>query len=111
MSTRSLRSPWFLYLATLVLAGSAFAQPSDDNPVASALDDAALESAFWTCDVLATRERLPLSVGVDCVMLTDELKRRRFGGDFSRLIAWWEEHKAIEHARRDDVAPDPLDAP
>jgi hypothetical protein len=100
MTTRSLRSPWFLYLATLVLAGSAFAQTSDDNLVASGLDDAALESAFWNCDVLATREMLPLSVGIDCVMLTDELKRRRFDGDFSRLLAWWQQHKAAEHAAR-----------
>ena len=100
-----LRSPWFLFVFALSAFG-AHAAPTD-GPIAS-LSDAALERAFWDCDVLATHQALPLSLGAHCAMLGDELKARRFGGDFADMLAWWQEHKAAEHAARriDDTGDD-----
>jgi hypothetical protein len=111
MTTRTLRSPWFLYLATLLLASSAFAQAGPDDSSPPIVDDAALENAFWACDVAATRDALPLSAGAQCAIVSDALKERRFEGDFERLLAWWRDNKAREHAARDEGAADPLRAP
>jgi hypothetical protein len=83
------------------------------------LDDATIENAFWHCDARATQVVLDPGEGVLCERLGDALKQRRFGGDFTRLLAWWQERKALEHARRGvappaapaDVAAAALEAP
>lgn len=106
------RSPWFLFLSTLALAaGSACAQPSDAAIVPLPLSDAELETAFWDCDALATREVLSPSDGAQCAILSDELKQRRFDGDFARLLAWWRDNKAREHAAREEAAADAFPEP
>ena len=66
----------------------------------AALSDEALEERFWDCDALSTVAALPSDEGVQCVLWTDELKQRRFDGDFVRMLDWWREHKAEQHARR-----------
>lgn len=63
------------------------------------LSDEALEARFWACDVMATQTVLSTAEGAQCVRWTDELKQRRFDGDFGRLLAWWQAHKAEQHAR------------
>jgi hypothetical protein len=84
-------------LAALCVASSvAFAA----EPSAPALSDEALEARFWACDVASTHTVLSAAEGAQCVRWQDELKQRRFGGDFGRLLAWWQEHKAEQHARR-----------
>lgn len=87
-----------------VVANLAFAAPPYPF-VPSQLDDSALEALFWDCDARSTKEVLPMADGVVCVMAGDELKQRRFGGEFAQLHAWWQQHKAEEHARRDAPAP------
>ncbi len=62
--------------------------------------DDALEARFWACDVASTHTVLSAAEGAQCVRWQDELKQRRFGGDFERLLDWWRAHKAEQHARR-----------
>jgi hypothetical protein len=93
--------------AALCLIGAVQAGAQvDSNLALSPLqsDDAAVERAFWDCDVQATQMSMPLSMGAQCAALTDELKRRRFGGDFAQLLAWWHANKDAEHARRAPTA-------
>ncbi|HVK33945.1 MAG TPA: hypothetical protein VM845_15770 [Burkholderiaceae bacterium] len=83
-------------IATLCIAGSGLAH---GNPVTTLSDDA-LEARFWACDVASTHTVLSAAEGAQCVRWQDELKQRRFGGDFGRLLDWWRAHKAEQHARR-----------
>jgi hypothetical protein len=84
-----------LCVAALCLFAAGLA-PAGTPP---ALADEALEARFWACDVLATQTVLSSDEGAQCVRWQDELKQRRFGGDFGRLLAWWQAHKADQHAR------------
>ena len=73
------------------------AAPFVPDPVA--LNGPDLEQAFWACDHLATT-RGPDATPVDfCAAVYDELKKRKFGGDFTALLGWWKVHKFIEHDR------------
>ncbi len=65
-----------------------------------ALTDTELEDRFWNCDLLSTHQALPMDVGMRCATWMDELKQRRFGGDFNQFLSWWQAHKGAEHARR-----------
>lgn len=102
-TTLSSRPLLFLLVALLcMLSMLAQAQVREPPAMAARLSVATLERAFWDCDALATQVVLPPSLGADCATLADELKRRRFGGDFERMLAWWREHKPLEHAARAD---------
>jgi hypothetical protein len=57
----------------------------------------ALERAFWRCDHAATQGVLAGSTAMDCSVVTETFKARRFGGDFSAMLAWWRERKDAEH--------------
>jgi hypothetical protein len=82
--------------AALLAATLAAAQPRAFDGI----DDATIEDAFWQCDARSTQVALDVGEGIVCERLTDALKQRRFGGDFSRFLNWWSERKAVEHARR-----------
>jgi hypothetical protein len=93
------------FKTSMLICGAALATLAAAQPPAlSALDDATIENAFWNCDARATQVGLEPGEGMLCERLTDALKQRRFGGDFTRLLAWWQERKAVEYARR-GVAP------
>lgn len=85
-----------LSIAALCLAASGLGHA---NPVPS-LSDEALEARFWACDVASTHTVLSAAEGAQCVRWQDELKARRFDGDFERLLVWWRANKAEQHARR-----------
>ena len=65
-----------------------------------------LEKVFWTCDYLGTKQGVDMNTAATCGAATDELKRIKFGGDFERLVAWWQLNKAAEHkaVERDSAA-------
>lgn len=67
-------------------------------------DIAALESAFWYCDWMATTEGVLATPMSACQFATSELKARKFGGSSRALAAWWRENKAAEHGRLDRAA-------
>jgi hypothetical protein len=74
-------------------------QANEFKDAALMLTDAHLEASFWQCDFRATRGTLPLALAPGCQAITDELKRRQFGDDFDRLLSWWQQHKAAQHAQ------------
>jgi hypothetical protein len=91
-----------LTLATLAfVAATGCAAPAT---VEEAGDIAALESAFWHCDYLATTEGVLATPMAACQFATSELKSRKFGGSARALAAWWQENKATEHGRLGRIA-------
>lgn len=61
------------------------------------LGAADLERAFWACDHASTKGRVDLGTAIACSSATDALKVRKFNGDFSAMLAWWQLNKAAEH--------------
>ncbi len=59
---------------------------------------AELEHAFWVCDYLATTRRASEVLIDICTDAYDELKERRFGGDFDALLLWWQQNRRVRHA-------------
>jgi hypothetical protein len=93
--THSLR---LLHLSIVALSLAASGLVHANPP--STLSEEALEARFWACDVASTHTVLSAAEGAQCVRWQDELKQRRFGGDFGRLLAWWQANKTEQHARR-----------
>jgi hypothetical protein len=59
---------------------------------------AEIERLFWECDYIATTFGIGLEEGAYCATISDEVKRRKFDGDFNAMLAWWQLNKAAEHA-------------
>ena len=90
-------------LATALVAGPAlaFSESQIDEPV---VDTTELETIFWTCDYAAATHGVDGNAGILCASATDELKMKRFGGSFERLLEWWEANKAEQYAALDRVS-------
>lgn len=95
-----------LALVALLASGGCAAMESARAPAGEtaqatpdAGDIAALESAFWYCDWVATTEGVLATPMAACQFATSELKARKFGGSYRALAAWWQENKAAEHGR------------
>jgi hypothetical protein len=73
--------------------GGAFAQPAapEPQPVASV---ASLKAAYLHCDHVMSSQRVDTALAQRCAAVGEELKQRAFGGDFARLIAWWNSERA-----------------
>lgn len=56
-----------------------------------------LEKAFWICDHAATTNGVDRGTAVVCGAITEDLKVRKFNGDFDSMLAWWKQNKAAEH--------------
>lgn len=98
-----------LALAASSLFDSAAAQDRVKTAAvrAAAMTLPGLERAFWWCDHAATTRGVDSEDNVACTAVYDELKQRRFGGDFDQLLAWWRankpaEHRKLELAQRED---------
>jgi hypothetical protein len=63
------------------------------------VDVAALENAFWICEYVATTRGTGGSQTAACVAVYDELKARKFGGDFDRLVQWWQDNRVAAFER------------
>jgi len=91
-------------LAFVVLAVAAQAERS--QPTVQTIDQ--LKIAYLDCDRRASVAMLDFGDAANCSMVHEELKQRGFGGDWSRMFAWWKSAGvAAESARRReaDVAP------
>lgn len=103
MSSASLAAA--LCLLAGALGSTAVAQTSATAPVVDAtplprLDAGtllALEREFWRCDFEATQVLLDAGTAMECGILTETLKARRFGGDFTAMLAWWRANKDAQH--------------
>lgn len=84
------------------LAGAS-AQEVQKAPIATAVFGESnlvdLEDTFWICDWSSTQSRMDATQITACAAVAEELKARRFGGEFEKLIAWWQTNKAAVHAR------------
>jgi hypothetical protein len=54
---------------------------------------AELEKTFWQCEHAASDGGIDAAMAAHCDAVTDELKKRKFGGDFERLLQWWQLNK------------------
>ena len=63
------------------------------------MSGADLEEIFWVCDYLATTRGMEATPASLCEAAYDELKTRKFGGEFGLLLTWWQAHKPAEHSR------------
>lgn len=58
-----------------------------------------LERDFWACDYEATSHGLvDAGTAIQCGIATENLKLRKFNGDFNAMVSWWKKHKALQHA-------------
>lgn len=85
----------FFALGTVAQEGTN-ASPSMAAP-APELSAADLERAFWICDHAATTRPVDAGSAVVCTMVTEQLKERKFNGDFDALVTWWRKNKPTEH--------------
>lgn len=81
---------------------NASAQERDASPRSAGMRTvgariADLETAFWVCDHAATARMVALDVAATCVTVTEELKNERFGGDFEKMLLWWQQNKVAQH--------------
>lgn len=90
-------------VAAFALAGGAGAQSRDaPSPQEVRLTHASLadlEDAFWVCDYVATTYGVADGDMAGCAAIYDAFKARKFGGDFDKLLLWWQRNKAARHAR------------
>jgi len=85
--------------AVLIATGTAgwSAPGSAQATIGAELHLAELEKAFWVCDHTATNGPIDTGTAVTCGSVTEALKQRRFDGDFNAMLAWWRQHKEVEH--------------
>jgi hypothetical protein len=91
------------FLATALVTGPslAYSQLEMGEPV---VDTSELETTFWTCDYAAAKHGVDGNAAILCQVATDELKNKRFGGSFERMLDWWNANKAEQHAALDRVS-------
>ena len=103
-SLASLAKTLALTLVATALTGfGPAAQGEADAPLSSSTPAplAKLDRAFWLCDHAATTRGVDGDAAILCVAATEELKEKKFGGDFEQLLAWWRQNKPTEHAHLD----------
>lgn len=90
-----------LFVAALVANPhqAAGATPTDVRATAGELSE--LEKAFWICDHAATKHGVDRHQAVICGAVTDELKVRKFSGEFEKMLDWWRLNKVVQHAALD----------
>ena len=59
-----------------------------------------IESAYWDCDYASTTGLMNGNDAAVCSLMFEELKNRKFNGDFSKFTYWWKLHKEQEHKKR-----------
>ena len=81
-------------VAAMMIAGTGLlAGTARSEELSAAPDLSELERAYWACDYTVSIRRVDMATGIACVSISDELKARKFGGDFHALLAWWRDHK------------------
>jgi hypothetical protein len=76
-----------LTLAAVVSTAST-AQPDRSHLAALTVDE--LKLIYLECDRRARQTLLDFAAAAHCSMTAEELKQRGFGGDFGRLLGWWQ---------------------
>ena len=105
--------PAVLIIGSLLFAAGVFFQsPARSTPldVGTAAEAAAavrsskgaptiaeLEKQFWVCDYLGTTQGIEGPHWEVCSANYEELKQTKFGGDFEKLVTWWQLNKVAQH--------------
>jgi hypothetical protein len=61
---------------------------------------AEVEKAYWDCEFTAIQGRISLDDAAACNEIYEHLKEHKFGGQFDRFLAWWQENKTRELSSR-----------
>ena len=86
---------------------AAGAEPAPAAVAPATPDLTQLEDIFWTCDYVATTRGVDATPMRECALATRELRRVKFDNSFQRMLAWWQEHKPVEHDKRRRQRNDP----
>lgn len=86
------------------LASSPRAQPPDGRHEADDREVQSLKAAYLRCDHAATERLLGIGDAATCSVIYEQLLKVGFGGDFKRLLAWWEAER-VAGARRGHRLP------
>ena len=70
-------------------------RPAEARP--ASVPDGDLEDIFWRCDYAATTGFVHPDEREACSAITDRLKAERFGGDFERMLQWWQANRDLQH--------------
>ena len=82
-----LRIGFFLMSCSL----SAHGQPGKGD--VAGLSAEQLQTSYLMCDRRANRELLGFADAAHCSQISEALKHKVFGGDFDKLLEWWQAHK------------------
>jgi hypothetical protein len=84
-----------------VVAAQRLDAPRPAPSQVASVRDIDLEDLFWRCDYAATVEILAANERALCTAVAEQFKQERFGGDFERMLNWWQVNKAIRHQKLD----------
>ena len=86
--------PLAFTLALAVVSTASTAQPDRSHLAALTVDE--LKLMYLECDRRASQTLLGAAEAAHCSMAAEELKQRGFGGDFGRLLAWWQAQRRAD---------------
>jgi len=89
--------PLAFTLALSVVSTASTAQPDRSHLAALTVDE--LRHIYLECDRRAAQTLLGAAEAAHCSMAAEELKQRGFGGDFGRLLAWWQAQRRADAKR------------
>jgi hypothetical protein len=92
-----------LLLATV--ASNPHAQPLDGRHMAVDRDVQALKAAYLRCEQAATERLLDIGDAASCSVIYEKLLKVGFGGDFKRLLAWWQTERVTNAPTERIAAP------
>jgi hypothetical protein len=96
-----------LPLAVLASAGALAADICEPGRPARVEDMSIvqLEHAFWACDHMASAKGVSATPASFCAVVTAELKKQKFGGDYEGLLDWWRLNKVAEYEKLERAEP------
>jgi hypothetical protein len=81
-------------LALAVVSTASMAQTDRSHVAALTADE--LKVIALECNRRASQTLLGVAEATHCSLAFEELKQRVFGGDFGRLLAWWQEQRGAD---------------
>lgn len=100
-----------LAMASILASGNhASAQGCPAVPVPTVAQNPAtkeLEQAYWACDHATTNQLYDRQTAMACSVIYENLKARRFNGDFCQMLAWRQQYKRTRHQALDATERQP----
>jgi hypothetical protein len=56
-----------------------------------------LEKAFWACEGGAKSGLVDMGSAADCSIVYEQVKERKFKGNFNTFMVWWKAEKVKQH--------------